>query len=66
MLFDGVPTGISDGLPEPRRFCLGRCRVSDCPSLENPLGAVEMLLCPTSTTTCSCLSYSRAPLVFSR
>ena len=25
--FDGVPIGISDGLPKNRRFCLGRCRV---------------------------------------
>ena len=30
MAFDGVPIDISDGLPEPRRFCLGRCRVSGC------------------------------------
>ncbi len=44
MAFDGVPIGISDGLPEPRRFCLGRCRVSGCPSLENALGAVEKVL----------------------
>ena len=38
MEFDGVPTGVSDGLPEPRRFCLGCCRVSGCPGLENALG----------------------------
>ena len=47
MAFDGIPTGISDGLPEPRRFCLGRCRVSGYPGLENALGAVEMLLVPS-------------------
>ena len=40
MAFDGVPMGIGDGLPEPRRFCLGRCRVSGCPGLEKALGAV--------------------------
>ena len=44
MAFDGVPIGISDGLPKPLRFCLGRCRVSGCPGLENALRAVEMLL----------------------
>ena len=44
MAFDGVPIGISDGLPEGRRFRLGRTRVSGCPSLESALGAVEMLL----------------------
>ena len=42
MAFDGVPIGIGDGLPQPRRFCLGRCRVSGCPGLDNALGAVEM------------------------
>ena len=47
MAFDGVPIGIGDGLPEGRRFCLGRCRVSGCPGLENALGAVEMLLVPS-------------------
>ena len=47
MAFDRVPIGISDGLPEPRRFRLGRCRVSGCPGLENALGAVEMLLVPS-------------------
>ena len=26
MAFDRVPIGISDGLPQPRRFCPGRCR----------------------------------------
>ena len=46
MTFDGVPIGISYGSPECRRFCLGRCRVSGCPGLENALGAVEMLLVP--------------------
>ena len=34
--------GIRDGVPENRRFCLARCRVSGCPGLENALGAVEM------------------------
>ena len=43
MAFDGVPTGFGDGLPEGRRWCLGRCRVSGCPGLDNALGAVEML-----------------------
>ena len=47
MAFDGVPIGISDGLPKNRRFCLGRCRVSGCPDLENALGAVEMFLVPS-------------------
>ena len=47
MAFDGVPIGISDGLPELRCFCLGRCRVSGCPGLENALGAVEMVLVPS-------------------
>ena len=42
MAFDGVPIGIRDGVPENRRFCLARCRVSGCPGLENALGAVEM------------------------
>ena len=32
MAFDGVPIGISDGLPERRRFCLGRYRVLGCPA----------------------------------
>ena len=45
--FDGVPIGISDGLTENRRFRLARFRVSGCPVLENPLGAVEMLLVPS-------------------
>ena len=48
MACEGVPIRISDSLVQPRRFCLGRCRVSDCPSLENALGAVEMLLVPPS------------------
>ena len=48
MAFDGVPIGISDGFLEPRRFCPGRYRVSGCPGLENPLGAVEMLLVPSN------------------
>ena len=43
MAFDGVQIGISDGLPERRRFCLGCCRVSGCPGLENALGAVATL-----------------------
>ena len=46
MAFDGVPIGIGDGLPEGRRWCLDRSRVSGCPGLENALGAVEMLLVP--------------------
>ena len=62
MAFDGVPIGISDGLPQPRRFCLDRCRVSGCPGLENALGEVEMLLVPLARST---LSYTRAPQVFS-
>ena len=47
MAFDGVPIGISDGLPEGRRWCLDCSRVSGCPGLENALGAVEMLLVPS-------------------
>ena len=47
MAFDGVAIGISDGLPDNRRFCLGRCWVSGCPGLENALGAVEMLVVPS-------------------
>ena len=47
MAFKGVPIGFGDGLPEGRRWCLGRSRVSGCPGLENPLGAVEMLLVPS-------------------
>ena len=47
MAFDRVPIGIGDGLPEPRRFRLGRCRVSGCPGLENAPGAVEMLPVPS-------------------
>ena len=43
MAFDGVPIGISDGLPKNRRFC----RVSGGPGLENVLGAVEMLVVPS-------------------
>ena len=47
MAFDGVPIGISDGFPEPRRWCLDRSRVSGCPRLENALCAVEMVLGPS-------------------
>ncbi len=47
MAFNGVPIGISDSLAKNRRFRLGNCRVSGCPSLENALGAVEMLLVPS-------------------
>ena len=39
--FDGVPIGVSDGLPQPRRFRrfrLDRYRVLGCPGLENALG----------------------------
>ena len=43
MAFDDVPTGIGDGLPKNRRVCLGSCRVSGCPGLENTLRAVEMV-----------------------
>ena len=47
MVLKGVPIGFGDGLPEGRRWCPGRSRVSGCPGLENPLGAVEMLLVPS-------------------
>ena len=47
MAFDGVPIGIGEDLPEPRRFCLGRWRASGCPGLEKALGAVEMVLVPS-------------------
>jgi hypothetical protein len=45
--FDGVPIGISNGLPEESRFRLGRARVSGCPGLETALGTVEMVLVPS-------------------
>ena len=48
MAFDGAPSGISDGLPGRRRLCLGSGRVSGGLGLENPLGAVEMLLVPSN------------------
>ena len=48
MAFDGVPIGISNGLSQPRRFRLGRSRVSGCPGLENALGAVEVVLVPSN------------------
>ena len=63
MVFDGVPIGIGDGLPEGRRFCLGRYRALGCPGLENALGAVEMFLVPLARSP---LSYSRVPQGFSR
>ena len=44
--FDGVPIGISDGLAELLHFYLSHSRVSDCPGLENALGAADMLLVP--------------------
>ena len=59
MAFDGVPIGISDGLPKNRRFCLGRRWVSGCPGLENALGAVEMVLVPLTRST---LSYGTVKL----
>ncbi len=46
MAFDGIPIGISDGLPEGRRLCRARARISACPGLENALGEVEMSLVP--------------------
>ena len=66
MAFDGVPIGISDGLPQPRRFCLGRCQVSGCPGLENALGAVEMVLVPSDCNyfdSPACLATGRLKLV---
>ena len=66
MAFDGVSIGISDGLPENRRFCLARCRVSGCPDLENPLGAVEMLLVPSDRKhfdSPACLATGRLSMV---
>ena len=58
--FDGVPIGISDGLPEEGRFHLGRARVSGCPGLQHALGAVEMLPTqdPEMLRQC-CLPYNR-------
>lgn len=44
--FDGVPIGIRDGFPQPRRFWRGRCQASGCPGLQNVLGAVETVLVP--------------------
>ena len=35
MAFDGVLTGISDALAKNYCICLGRCRVSCCPGLED-------------------------------
>ena len=63
MAFDGVPIGISDGLPESRGFRRSRAWVSGCPGLENALGAVEIFLVPLTRST---LSYTRTPQVFSR
>ena len=44
MEFDRVPIGISDGLPEGRRFGLGRYRASGCPGLQYSLVAVGMVV----------------------
>ena len=44
MAFDGVPIGISDGLPAGLHFCRSRCRVLGCPGLENALRAVGTVL----------------------
>ena len=44
MAFDGVPIGISDGLPACLHFYRGRCRVLGCPGLENALRAVGTVL----------------------
>ena len=60
MAFKCLPIGVSDGLAQPRRFCLGRCRVSGCPGLENPLGAVEMLLVALIGSTVSILERLRS------
>ena len=43
MAFDGVPIGISDGLPQPRCFWRGRARVWGCTGLENALSAIDDL-----------------------
>ena len=48
--FDGVPIGISEGLPEPRRF-RSRSWISGCPGLARTLRAVEMLLVPLTGST---------------
>ena len=61
MAFDGVPIGISDGLPKNRHFFLYACRVSGCPGLENLQGAVELVLVPLTRST---RSYSRTPQGF--
>ncbi len=45
-MIDGVPIGISDGLPKNRRFWRGRSHVSRCLDLENAPGVVEMLRVP--------------------
>ena len=47
MAFDHCPIGIGDGLSEPRWSCLDRSLVSGCPSLENALGTVDMVLVPS-------------------
>ena len=66
MAFDRVPIGISDGLQENRRFCLGRCLVSGCPDLESALGAVEMFLVPSDCKyfdSPACLATGRLSMV---
>ena len=66
MAFDGVPIGISDGLPEGRRWYLDCSRVSGCPGLENALGAVEMLLVPSDHKyfdSPACLATGRLSMV---
>ena len=66
MAFDGVPIGIRDGLPAPRRCRLGRCRAWGCPGLENALGAVEMVLVPSDRKyfdSPACLATGRLSMV---
>ena len=69
MAFDGVPIDISDGLPENRRICLGRCLASGCHGQENALGAVETVLVPSNpkyfdSPFCLLESVSKLPVGF--
>ena len=66
MAFDRVPIAIGHGLPEGRRRCLDRSRVSGCPSLENAPGAVAMLLVPSDPKyfdSPACLATGRLSMV---
>ena len=66
MAFDSVPIGIGDRLPEPHCSCRDRSRVSGCPSLENALVTVEMVLVPSDRKyfdSPACLATGRLSMV---